>query len=673
MKFSLARFPVFSSSGLPVFLVAVILFIAQSVSAQVALNPDTIGVVDIPDPNLESTIRDQLNWEHPTLPPDAPITQQEMLQLTVLEAWESGITNLTGLEYATNLRELDLRYNPIADLRPLAHLIQLERIAFWGCQIVDLSPLRNLQNLISIAIGDNQISDLSPLAGLTNLVFLGINNNNIVDFSPLANLINLKGLWIQNNWGSDLSPLHGLNLTEFEYGEPCHITPPFPLVRERIANRSFPSIVQAWSDVVGLDHLTEEQRIVLHDLHFSSNFQLYWNRTATEPTYGLATQLGGNLERARELRQWRLDQNPNMVSLLEIRMHGHNRFTGAFPPDSDFWLRDVNGQIVRGKGLSPIINILKPEVQNLLAKRIIAVDQCSVIDGIFLDGFLNHGIGWKYFHPGPDKVTDEEVIQAYLNIFRAVRAQVRDDFLILINVNASKPTRYTEFINGIFMETGKDHRGGYSREWLQELESTLSWAEEHVREPRVNCLEAQGLSIEPPDGPNNLRGMRLITTLSLTHSDGYVLYTTGFRDLGEHYPGHDHLWHSFWDANLGQPVGPKAQPYQNANGLFIREFTNGWAVYNRSGNTQTITLPLSATPVSNRGSNAASQTHLLPDLDGEIYLTTKSLADINADGQVNVLDLVQIANSLGKSTPDPNGDGVVDILDLAFVTQQFSQ
>ena len=97
------------------------------------------------------------------------------------------------------------------------------------------------------------------------------------------------------------------------------------------------------------------------------------------------------------------------------------------------------------------------------------------------------------------------------------------------------------------------------------------------------------------------------------------------------------------------------------------------AVYNRSGQPQTISLPESAFPVSDRGNNAASQTHLLPDLDGEIYLTSKSFADVNGDGKVNVLDLVQVANGFGKSDPDPNGDGAVNILDLVFVAQQFSQ
>lgn len=175
------------------------------------------------------------------------------------------------------------------------------------------------------------------------------------------------------------------------------------------------------------------------------------------------------------------------------------------------------------------------------------------------------------------------------------------------------------------------------------------------------------MSIEPPDGPNNRRWMRVFTTMSLTLSDGYVLYTN------IHVGHHAHLWYSFWDANLGQPIGPKAQRHQNIEGLFVREFTNGWAVYNRSGAAQTITLPASATPVSERGNNAASLTHLLPDLDGEIYLKAKNPADVNGDGQVNILDLIQVANGLGKSAPDPNGDGVVNSLDLVFIAQQFDQ
>ena len=217
------------------------------------------------------------------------------------------------------------------------------------------------------------------------------------------------------------------------------------------------------------------------------------------------------------------------------------------------------------------------------------------------------------------------------------------------------------------METTRDLDSGFSNDRLAEIEDSLIWFEENVREPKINCVQGQGISTERPDSPTNRRFMRFFTTMSLTLSDGYALYTTG------HYY-QDHILYDFWAADLGQPIGPTAQRYQeDIESLYIREFTNGWAVYNRSGQAQSITLPSSATAVSDRGNNAASITHLLPDLDGEIYLKAKNPADVNGDGVVNILDLVQVSNSFGKSSPDPNGDGVVNILDLVFVIRQFSQ
>ena len=166
--------------------------------------------------------------------------------------------------------------------------------------------------------------------------------------------------------------------------------------------------------------------------------------------------------------------------------------------------------------------------------------------------------------------------------------------------------------------------------------------------------------------------MRAFTTLSLTHSDGYVLF-----NLGE---GHEHYWYDFWDADLGRPVGPKAQLYEERPGLYIREYTNGWAVYNHSGETQEITLLELAIGVS---SEVEGITHSLSNLDGEMYLravvrdqspvTSKNPADVNGDGVVNILDLTIIALGFGTDNleGDVNRDGVVNVFDLVFVADQF--
>ena len=639
----------------------------EGVELDIEISEEFDVVAEVLDPNLKQLIRETLS-----LPETLPLTQGQMQKLTELDAGgDRGITDLTGLEDATNLRALILYQNPIVDISPLSQLTKLKTIHFWSCRIVDLGPLRNLKDLRRIILGYNQISDISPLSELTDLTHLFLEGNHIVDYSPLVSLTHLEKLWINQNPGTDFTSLQVLNITEFRYDEVCEIPPPLPPVRERIENRSFPSIVQAWDDVVGLDHLTWEQRNVLHDLHFSTLFDnaLAWDTTETEPNAGVATRMAGDLAHAFKVRQRKLDQNPNMVFLFHVLIHNHST-TEAFPPNSDFWLRDENGEIlINSDGLFHI-NFLKPEVQDLLAKRIIAAARCGLYDGVFLDGAGANG-GNRFVGRHFYTATNAEITQAMRNILGTVRANTRDDFLIVVNSNDNIVEGYPELVNGNFMETFKDHPGGYSHRLLKRLEYVLSWSEENLREPRVNCLEAQGMSIEPPDGPNNLRMMRAITTLSLTHSDGYVLYTTGFRDFGDDYPEHhDHLWHSFWAVDLGRPIGPKAQRYKDIPGLFIREFTNGWVVYNRSGKAQTISLPESATGVS---SGTSGITHILPDLDGEMYLKAPNPADTNGDGRINVLDLVQVANGFGQSTPDPNGDGAVNILDLVFVAQQFSQ
>ncbi len=120
-------------------------------------------------------------------------------------------------------------------------------------------------------------------------------------------------------------------------------------------------------------------------------------------------------------------------------------------------------------------------------------------------------------------------------------------------------------------------------------------------------------------------------------------------------------------------MGAKAQLYDDdVPGLFIREFTNGWAVYNHSGSEQDIILPELAVGVE-RG--VEGTTHTLPDLDGEMYLRVrpKNPADVNGDGVVNILDLTLVAQGFGTDSlqADVNGDGVVNVFDLVFAANEF--
>ena len=475
----------------------------------------------------------------------------------------------------------------------------------------------------------------------------------------------LEKLWISENSIVDFTPLQGLPLTDFRYDEEC-LLPDLP-IRDRIQNRSLPSIVQSWdSALVNLPHLSREDRKSYHDIYWTGR-PVGLRFQSTPQGY----QRKGDIPIAIARREELLSRNPNMLFLAEIRQRDA-KANNHYPEDWPYWLRDDEGNPVRNHRHPDVylIDMTLPEVQDIIVEQAIAVAKCGLFDGIFFDWWQENGGNLRDFSvsPAPYLRPREAEREARLSILQRIRANVPDDFLILCNRNRRKLPISAPYINGAFMETSPDDlERGYTRDEIVRIETSLIWLEENLREPQINCLRGEGIPTEPHESPTNKRVMRLFTTMSLTLSDGYVTFFTGKLLHKERF------WYPFYDADLGQPIGPTAQRYQNIPGLYIREFTNGWAAYNRSRVAQTIILPAPATPVSDRGNNAASTTHLLPDLDGEIYLKTRSLADVNRDGKVNILDLVQVANGFGKSTPDPNGDGTVNILDLVFVAQQFSQ
>ena len=370
-----------------------------------------------------------------------------------------------------------------------------------------------------------------------------------------------------------------------------------------------------------------------------------------------------------------------------------------FVKDSPYWIRDATGTPVAGWPGTFLLDFTHPAVQDIIVSQARAVSRCGVFDGILLDWWQEHTTVLDGYRSNDAEQRARDVI------IRRIREAVGEDFLILVNANRSKPHRAAPYINGLFMETVRDSASGYSYRGLREIESTMIWAENTLREPQIVCLQGWSIATETPDPtldyrttrlvdsrPDtsvNQQWMRLFTTLSLTHSDGYIHFYGGyFYDAPEartHRYGffdadagqpigepQEHYWFDFWDVDLGEPIGSKAQLYyEKQEGLFIREFTNGWAVYNRSGAPQAIQLPELATGVENGLKNTL---HILPGLDGEIYLKrTTDRHDVNEDGVVNILDLVAVAGGFGKNAPDVTGDGVVNIFDLVAVANAFGQ
>jgi len=73
--------------------------------------------------------------------------------------------------------------------------------------LTDVSALKTLTNLKDLDLAVNDIADIAPLAGLTSLEYLDVSSNAITDITPLGVLTNLREVGIANNHVSDLSAL----------------------------------------------------------------------------------------------------------------------------------------------------------------------------------------------------------------------------------------------------------------------------------------------------------------------------------------------------------------------------------------------------------------------------------------------------------------------------------
>ncbi len=632
-------------------------------------------VVEIPDPNLRAAIRAELKIRG-----DSVITVSDMQKLTVLTSYNGGISSLSGLESATQLNHIALGENPIANLAPLAHLTNLRYLIMPSCQISDLRPLSRLTQLVEINLRRNPIADVIPIAGLGQLQYLDLsrceiadikalaglaslevlqlNHNQIMDVRPLSTLASLKALEIQENLILDYSPLDDLSLDIFHYDQFCEM-PPLPLA-PRLENRTFPSIIARWSGygwppISNRPDLSDAENIAKHDLWFTVE-----EFTLSMTSYGKHFRLKGDVAEGIRRRDELIELNPNMIFLLTLQMRDIDLH--FFPPDWPYWIRNDDGTIfytVNSNGVIRntigLIDFTHPHIQDTIVRQAIAVSNCGLYDGIFFDFWAEEWQvlgGWDGAQTRLFRTLAQET-EARLNIMKRIRAATPPEFLVMGNTN-----------RGLIPITGAFIEGVNASHDLTSIETVLPWLEQNTRQPRINTLEGYSDLTASLDDPVNLQAMRVLTTLSLTMSDGYVLFTEA-----QH---HHHHWYDFWDADLGQPVGEKAQVYNGREGLYIREFTNGWAVYNHSGAPQAITLPEEVQGVASGRVNTA---HALPNLDGEMYLRGKPMnpADVNGDGVVNILDLTLVAQGFGTDSleGDVNGDGVVNVFDLVFVANQF--
>ncbi len=402
------------------------------------------------------------------------------------------------------------------------------------------------------------------------------------------------------SWFASLKVLFGVPAFFLIFGLPF-LSYADESILHRVDKKAQPAVFQAWNpiDMPTVPLESNRDRVAAAAKHC-----LMWEEPVSQLGYGVELVLGAvwddqhgglatrftedSAQQALANRQAMLDINPNMVFLLEVRWRNA---PGSFlPEDSEFWLRNPDGSRKLGwdNGPEPYF-LLNPDnpafAENIARQCKIAVDS-GIYDGVMFD--------WD----------------GHMPIVRAVRKRLGDDALIIVNIHdrIDEANAYGKMINGAFMELAPPGPG-YSGRTLGTWESTrkaLHAFEEIFREPQINCLEAWGDRAD-------LRRMRAITTLGLTHSDGYVLYADP-NPLKT--PDHLHDWYEFWDAPIGKAI---AERIERKDGAFSRKFERGTVVYNPLGNGE-VELTFDQ-PMKRISDGSTAKDFSLQEADGDIFLS----------------------------------------------------
>ena len=158
---------------------------------------------------------------------DGNITKGELAAVTYLYLDEKNISNLSGIEYAVNAKELFMAHNPnLQDIRPLFKLTKLQSINAFDCDILDISGIENMKSLVTVDFRlSEKLSNIKPLFKVNSLQAIYLECNDIQDITGIEQLTHLTKIHIRfNEKLSDIRSLYNISeLTEIDlYG--CNVS-----------------------------------------------------------------------------------------------------------------------------------------------------------------------------------------------------------------------------------------------------------------------------------------------------------------------------------------------------------------------------------------------------------------------------------------------------------------
>ena len=654
--------------------------------------PDRLpgAFVHIPDPNLRTAIAEALGKS-----PNAPITAEEMERLRELDARNRGIQDLTGLQLATDVKDLFLADNEISDLSPIAGLINVRDLRLNNNLISDISPYRGLTNLTSTSFRNNMVSDISPLAGLINLRYLAFTETNVSDLSPITKLINLESLSFEGNNVSDLSPVSGfINLKRISAGWGHSVSDLSPLAGltklENIALNA-----GKLSDLTPLAGLTN-----LKELHFQDN-----DISDISPLAGLTgltrMNLGDNnipdispLAGLTNLK-WLVIHRNEISDISPLEGFRENITTFVWHDNPAF---PEAGPSIEG----PWLWVVLPNTRLSSSKDLLSEASGGTVTEIEI---ATHGatVGGSV---GDDVWTYRKLPPTHsFNVSRMLEDRFDGSAALYGTVSLHSPREqettiyvgshngFKVWLNGDLIYEALRYHASYG--YTDFFPVTL-------KQGRNVLLVA----VEPHY--NAFFGFEPGTEYTVANpSVGYTFSKTPIH-LGDTFTLNIRAENvtdlAGWQFDIAfDPAALEAIDVSEGDFLKTNSgttFFQGGSIDNATGKITGLSAArLSAQGVSGTGTllqvtfkaKSAGETHLtldkfefgtgtgenIPAGPHEVHITVEeglATGDVNRDGRVSILDLILVAQQLGKrvsagSPVDINGDGVVSILDLIRVAQ----
>ncbi|MED4014493.1 leucine-rich repeat domain-containing protein [Sutcliffiella cohnii] len=268
------------------------LIVENSLTAKTWKMP-TGNKVTFTDAKLKQAIQQQIGVTR-------DIYESDMEQLTYLDASNMGISNLSGIEKATNLKVLYI----------------------FGNKIRNISYLSELTNLVDLDLDMNNISDVTPLRGLTNLVTLWLANNPVADISSLDTLVNLEYLFLHETNVSSIQVIE--NFTHL-----THLTIEGTNVDYSEGTSTYELLMTLFDAGVYIDvfdeYYYENFEIWLEGVNENSAYFYWWHFDEEDPNYTYKVYLNGEfITETTEFEIELTNLNPDTEYELEVHVYDQN-------------------------------------------------------------------------------------------------------------------------------------------------------------------------------------------------------------------------------------------------------------------------------------------------------------------------------------------------------------